>query len=112
MWGFANSLVVVLLYPGSLLMPAIYGFIITLFQTIFGTIVGDYVDTNPRMRGNYIQLITSPHNRYMTINTTLFKAFFWPYLLNNNSPISDMGQFVGAEWACPHQYCTLCSYVL
>ena len=54
MWGFANSLVVVLLYPGSLLMPAIYGFIITLFQTIFGTIVGDYVDTNPRMRGNYI----------------------------------------------------------
>ena len=52
MWAFANSLVVVLLYPGSLLMPGIYGFFMRLFQAIFGTIVGDYVDTNPRLRGN------------------------------------------------------------
>lgn len=51
MWGFSNSLIVVLLYPGSLLMPAIYGFIVKLFAVIFGTLVGDFVDTNPRLRG-------------------------------------------------------------
>lgn len=51
MWGFANSLVVVLLYPGSLLLPGIYGFVTTLFVVIFGTIVGDLVDTNSRLKG-------------------------------------------------------------
>ena len=51
MWNFANSLFVALLYPGSLLMPAIFGLIMQLFVVVFGTIVGDWVDTNPRMKG-------------------------------------------------------------
>lgn len=51
MWGFAVSLVVVLLYPGSLLLPAILGFFVKFSVVIFGTIVGEFVDTNPRMRG-------------------------------------------------------------
>ena len=79
MWGFANSLVVVLLYPGSLLMPGIYGFIIKLFQTIFGTIVGDYVDTNPRLRGS----------SNFEIETYISLYFF-----------SDMGHSFSTEWIC------------
>lgn len=51
MWGFANSLVVILLYPGSLLLPGIYGFVTALFVVIFGTVVGELVDTYPRLRG-------------------------------------------------------------
>ena len=53
MWQFAISLCLLLLYPGSLLMPGVYGLVSTLIVTIFGTIMGDLVDTNPRMRGSY-----------------------------------------------------------
>ena len=51
MWGFVVSLFLVILYPGSLLMPAIYGFLVALSVSIFGTVVGDWVDNNPRMKG-------------------------------------------------------------
>ena len=84
MWGFANSLVVVLLYPGSLLMPGIYGFIIKLFQTVFGTIVGDYVDTNPRLRGNATFAATLKFSLKIQI------LYFF----------SDMGLSYSTEWIC------------
>lgn len=51
MWTFAVSLLLVGLYPGSLLMPGVLGFLVQLFVAIFGTIVGDYVDANPRRKG-------------------------------------------------------------
>ena len=51
MWNFANSLFIALLYPGSLLLPGVFGFIVQLFVVVFGTVVGDWVDTNKRMRG-------------------------------------------------------------
>ena len=51
MWNFANSLFVALLYPGSLLLPGIFGFLVQFFVVVFGTIVGDWVDTNKRMKG-------------------------------------------------------------
>ena len=51
MWGFVASLFLVILYPGSLLLPAIFGFLVQLSTAAFGTLVGDWVDANPRMRG-------------------------------------------------------------
>ena len=51
MWGFAVSIFLALLYPGSLLIPGVYGFSVQLCVGMFGTVVGDWVDTTPRMRG-------------------------------------------------------------
>ena len=51
MWMFAASLFMYKVYPGSLLLPAVYGFITSLCVGMFGTIAGDWVDFNPRMRG-------------------------------------------------------------
>lgn len=51
MWGFAVSLLLATLYPGSLLLPAIHGFVVQLTVAIFGTVVGDWVDYNSRMKG-------------------------------------------------------------
>ena len=50
MWTFAVSLLLVGLYPGSLLMPGVLGFLVQFFVAIFGTIVGDYVDANSRRK--------------------------------------------------------------
>ena len=52
MWAFAVSLLLVLLYPGSLLLPGIHGFMVQLTVAVLGTVVGDYVDFNPRLKGN------------------------------------------------------------
>ena len=51
MWGYVVSLFLVILYPGSLLLPAIFGFLVQLSTALFGTLVGDWVDANPRMKG-------------------------------------------------------------
>lgn len=51
MWQFAIALCLLILYPGSLLMPGIYGLVSTLIVAMFATLVGDLVDTNPRLRG-------------------------------------------------------------
>ena len=51
MWAFAISLLLVSFYPESLLMPGVYGFLQGLSVVVFGTIVGDWVDFNPRLRG-------------------------------------------------------------
>ena len=51
MWGFALSLLLVDIYPESLLLPAVYGFVTQLVIVIFGTLVGDLVDFFPRLKG-------------------------------------------------------------
>ena len=51
MWAFAISLLLVSFYPESLLMPGVYGFLQGLSVVVFGTVVGDWVDFNPRLRG-------------------------------------------------------------
>ena len=90
MWAFAISLVVVLLYPGSLLLPAIYCFVVKFFVVIFATIVGDLVDTNPRMRGK-----------------PSYKSFLLVYNFYSN-----MCEPVSAKWPNSHQYCRLFLHVL
>ena len=51
MWAFAVTLFLLRLFPESLLLVGIYGLIMQLAVVIFGTIVGDWVDNNPRIRG-------------------------------------------------------------
>jgi len=51
MWTFAVSLLLVNLYPGSLLMPGVLGFLVQLTVALLGTVVGDYIDTNSRRKG-------------------------------------------------------------
>ena len=65
MWTFAISLLLVSLYPESLLMPALYGFAVQLSVVVFATIVGDWVDHNSRLRGKsgwglYWGVVTKP----------------------------------------------------
>lgn len=56
MWGFAVSLFLALLYPGSLLLPGIHGFLVQFSVAIFGTIIGDWVDYNKRMKGVFMSV--------------------------------------------------------
>lgn len=52
MWSFAVSLLLLFLYPGSLLLPGLHGFLVQLTVALFGTAVGDWVDYNTRLKGN------------------------------------------------------------
>ena len=56
MWHFAIGLYLVELTPGSLRLTAIYQLISTLSIIIFGPLVGDWVDANPRLKGKHLLL--------------------------------------------------------
>ena len=51
MWHFAIGLYLVELTPGSLRLTAIYQLVSTLSIIVFGPLVGDWVDANPRLKG-------------------------------------------------------------
>ena len=51
MWEFAVTLFLLRLFPESLLLVGIYGLIMQLVVVVFGTIIGDWVDNYPRLRG-------------------------------------------------------------
>ena len=51
MWAFAVTLFLLRLFPESLLLVGVYGLIMQLAVVVFGTIVGDWVDTSSRIRG-------------------------------------------------------------
>lgn len=51
MWGFAVALFLLRLFPDSFLLVGVYGLVMQLTVVVFGTIVGDWVDVNPRLRG-------------------------------------------------------------
>ena len=67
MWDFSVFLFLALLYPGSLLLPGVYGFAVQLVVAVFGTVVGDWVDLNPRMKGEcfVVSVIKMPYILYM-----------------------------------------------
>ena len=62
MWSFAATLFLLRLYPESLLVVGVYGLIMQLAVVVFSTIVGDWVDTNARMKG-------------VSMVITIYKAF-------------------------------------
>ena len=51
MWQFLVALLLALLYPGSLLLPAVFGLVFAMLPALLGTVLGDFVDQNHRMRG-------------------------------------------------------------
>ena len=51
MWAFAVTLFLLRLFPESLLLVGVYGLIMQLGVVVFGTVVGDWVDNNSRLRG-------------------------------------------------------------
>ena len=51
MWQFLVTLLLAILYPGSLLLPGVFGLVLGLLVAVFGTLVGDWVDRNRRLKG-------------------------------------------------------------
>ena len=52
MWQFLVTLLLATLYPGSLLLPGVFGLVLGLLVALFGTMIGDCVDRNRRMKGS------------------------------------------------------------
>ena len=77
MWQFAITLFLLQLYPGSLLLVGVYGLVMQLAVVVFGTIVGDWVDNNPRMRGRWVG--NSPYCITHCSKTTCYWPNFFPY---------------------------------
>ena len=50
MWNFGVPLFLVVIYCNSLILAALYGLMITIALTLFGTWVGDFVDATPRWK--------------------------------------------------------------
>ncbi|KAM8934164.1 ferroportin-like [Pelodytes ibericus] len=57
MWHFAVSVFLVELYGHSLLLTAIYGFVVSGSVLFLGAIIGDWVDKNPRLKAARTSLI-------------------------------------------------------
>lgn len=73
MWHFAIGLYLVELTPGSLRLTAIYQLISTLSIILFGPLVGDWVDANPRLKGKHLLLWNQQSNNWQGIQ--------WPNIL-------------------------------
>jgi iron-regulated transporter 1 len=54
MWSFGVGLFMIELAPESLQLVATYGFSKGAAVLLFGAIIGDWVDSTPRLRGRYI----------------------------------------------------------
>ncbi|XP_078408221.1 ferroportin-like [Cetorhinus maximus] len=57
MWHFAVSLFLVELYENSLLLPAVFGLAVSSSLILFGALVGNWVDSNTRMKVVQIALV-------------------------------------------------------
>lgn len=53
MWHFAVSVFLVELYGNSLLLTAVYGLVVAGSVLVLGAIIGDWVDKNARLKGEY-----------------------------------------------------------
>ncbi|XP_067843641.1 ferroportin-like isoform X2 [Heptranchias perlo] len=57
MWHFAVSLFLVELYGNSLLLPAVFGLAVSSSLILFGALVGNWVDSNTRMKVVQVALV-------------------------------------------------------
>ena len=53
MWNFAVAVFLVELYGNSLLLTAVYGLVVAGSVLLLGAIIGDWVDRNPRLKGEH-----------------------------------------------------------
>ena len=51
MWMYAISIFLIELTPGSFRFTALYGLAVSLFVVAFGTLVGNWIDMTPRLKG-------------------------------------------------------------
>lgn len=51
MWNFAVAVFLVELYGNSLLLTAVYGLVVAGSVLLLGAIIGNWVDQNPRLKG-------------------------------------------------------------
>lgn len=65
MWMYAISIFLISLTPGSFLFTAIYGLAVSLSVVAFGTLVGDWIDVTPRLKGILI-IFLRPELRMLT----------------------------------------------
>jgi hypothetical protein len=61
MWMYAISIFLISLTPGSFLFTAIYGLAVSLSVVAFGTLVGDWIDVTPRLKGILIIFLRPRH---------------------------------------------------
>lgn len=54
MWHFAVSVFLVELYGNSLLLTAVYGLVVAGSVLVLGAIIGDWVDKNARLKGEWV----------------------------------------------------------
>lgn len=52
MWHFAISVFLIELYGHNLLLTAIFGLVVAGSVLLLGALIGDWVDRNPRNKGN------------------------------------------------------------
>lgn len=66
MWNFAVAVFLVELYGNSLLLTAVYGLVVAGSVLLLGAIIGNWVDQNPRLKGE------SGHHRVLYRGRTNF----------------------------------------
>lgn len=76
MWHFAIGLYLVELTPGSLRLTAIYQLVSTLSIIIFGPLVGDWVDANPRLKGTSTSIL---HLHILVFNVSCRQTYVFSF---------------------------------
>uniref|UniRef100_A0A3P9GZS0 Solute carrier family 40 member n=1 Tax=Oryzias latipes TaxID=8090 RepID=A0A3P9GZS0_ORYLA len=54
MWHFAISVFLIELYGHNLLLTAVFGLVVAGSVLLFGALIGDWVDRNPRNKGTHM----------------------------------------------------------
>lgn len=68
MWNFAVAVFLVELYGNSLLLTAVYGLVVAGSVLLLGAIIGDWVDRNPRLKGeeHFLEWIVNVYKQRLT----------------------------------------------
>jgi hypothetical protein len=76
LWSFAIGLFLVILFPESLQLSAIYGLILAASILVFGSSIGLWIDTTPRLRGKLYTTFTCWQGGKVTpfFGTTIFET--------------------------------------
>lgn len=74
-WDFAGGLFIMDLYPSSLRLVAIYGFVKALSVIFFGAAIGNWIDRSARLTSAKVFL--SIQNVAVAVCCVVFAAYFW-----------------------------------
>ena len=70
MWHFAISVFLIELYGRNLLLTAIFGLVVAGSVLLFGALIGDWVDRNPRNKGRDLPSL-SPYEGFDIVDLHL-----------------------------------------